>query len=73
MATGCNGSGFSSSPALGEALACWIADGSPPGGAAALAPGRFGALTEEALIERGIWQYEHYYAPVGADLDAARR
>ena len=67
VASGCNGSGFSSSPALGEALACWIADGSAPGGAAALAPGRFGALTDDTLIERGIWQYAHYYDPVPPD------
>jgi glycine/D-amino acid oxidase-like deaminating enzyme len=67
VASGCNGSGFSSSPAIGEALASWIAAGSPPDGAAALAPGRFGALTDDALIERGIWQYAHYYDPVPAD------
>ena len=66
VASGCNGSGFSSSPALGEALACWIADGSAPGGATALAPGRFGALTDDTLIERGIWQYAHYYDPCAA-------
>jgi glycine/D-amino acid oxidase-like deaminating enzyme len=68
VASGCNGSGFSSSLAIGEALASWMAAGSPPGGVAALAPGRFGALTEDALIERGIWQYAHYYDPVGTDL-----
>ena len=32
-----------------------------------LAPGRFGALTDEALVEHGIWQYAHYYDPVTAD------
>jgi len=67
VASGCNGSGFSSSPAIGEALASWIATGSPPDGMAALAPGRFGALTDEALVEHGIWQYAHYYDPVTAD------
>jgi glycine/D-amino acid oxidase-like deaminating enzyme len=67
VASGCNGSGFSSSLAIGEALASWIGGGSPPGGVAALAPGRFGPLTEEALIERGIWQYAHYYDPVATD------
>jgi glycine/D-amino acid oxidase-like deaminating enzyme len=65
VASGCNGSGFSSSLAIGEALASWLVTGSPPGGAAALAPGRFGALTDDALVERGIWQYAHYYDPVG--------
>ena len=42
VASGCNGSGFSSSPALGEALAEWITAGQPPDGLAALAPSRFG-------------------------------
>jgi glycine/D-amino acid oxidase-like deaminating enzyme len=65
VASGCNGSGFSSSLAIGEALASWLVTGAPPGGVAALAPGRFGALTDDALIERGIWQYAHYYDPVG--------
>ena len=65
VASGCNGSGFSSSLAIGEALASWLVTGSPPGGVAALAPGRFGALTDDALVERGIWQYAHYYDPVG--------
>lgn len=63
VASGCNGSGFSSSLAIGEALAGWITgDGAPPP-LAALSPGRFGALTEEALISRGVWQYAHYYDP----------
>jgi hypothetical protein len=31
---------------------------------AALSPDRFGAMTEEALIERGVWQYAHYYDPM---------
>ena len=61
VASGCNGSGFSSSLALGEALAQWLAG--TPGAAAALGPGRFGLLTDEALIRDGVWQYEHYYDP----------
>jgi glycine/D-amino acid oxidase-like deaminating enzyme len=67
VASGCNGSGFSSSPAIGEALAAWITVGEPPPGLSALSPGRFGAMTDEALIEKGIWQYAHYYDPVSAD------
>ncbi len=63
VASGCNGSGFSSSPALGEALATWITSGAPPPGMAALSPGRFGTLTDDALISRGLWQYAHYYDP----------
>jgi glycine/D-amino acid oxidase-like deaminating enzyme len=62
VASGCNGSGFSSSLALGEALAQWIAG--TPGEVAALGPGRFGLLTDEALIRDGVWQYEHYYDPL---------
>ena len=67
VASGCNGSGFSSSPALGDALASWIQSGSPPDGMAALAPARFAAMTDDVLIERGIWQYAHYYDPMAAD------
>jgi len=63
VASGCNGSGFSSSPALGEALAAWIATGAPPPGMEALSPARFGTLPDEVLITRGLWQYAHYYDP----------
>jgi glycine/D-amino acid oxidase-like deaminating enzyme len=66
VASGCNGSGFSSSPAIGEALAEWIASGGPPPGMTALAPGRFGPLPDDELVSRGLWQYAHYYDPVGA-------
>jgi glycine/D-amino acid oxidase-like deaminating enzyme len=66
VASGCNGSGFSSSPAIGEALASWIISGSAPGGFDALAPDRFGAVTDAALIRDGIWQYAHYYDPASA-------
>ncbi len=66
VASGCNGSGFSSSPALGEALAEWITAGQPPDGLAALAPSRFGRLPDQVLVERGCWQYAHYYDPVTA-------
>ena len=61
VASGCNGSGFSSSPALGEALAGWIAGS--PGDLAALSPARFGPVTATDLVSRGVWQYEHYYDP----------
>jgi glycine/D-amino acid oxidase-like deaminating enzyme len=66
VASGCNGSGFSSSPAIGEALAAWIGSGDAPGGMEALAPGRFGPLGDEELVSRGIWQYAHYYDPAPA-------
>lgn len=63
VASGCNGSGFSSSLAIGEALAGWIADMPGRLDISALAPGRFGPLTQEQLIEKGVWQYAHYYDP----------
>ena len=67
VASGCNGSGFSSSPAIGEARAAWIAGGRPEVDLSALSPARFsGGLTDEGLVERGIWQYSHYYDPLTA-------
>ncbi|MFY9930764.1 MAG: FAD-binding oxidoreductase [Streptosporangiaceae bacterium] len=66
VASGCNGSGFSSSLALGEVLARWITGGNAPAGVEALAPGRFGPLDEDTVLERGLWQYAHYYDPVPA-------
>jgi len=70
VASGCNGSGFSSSLAIGEALAAWITSGTPSPGMTALSPGRFGPLTDDMLVSRGLWQYAHYYDPVGADPSA---
>jgi glycine/D-amino acid oxidase-like deaminating enzyme len=67
VASGCNGSGFSSSPALGEALAGWITTGAAPPGMTALAPGRFGPLPDHELVTRGLWQYAHYYDPAGPE------
>jgi glycine/D-amino acid oxidase-like deaminating enzyme len=64
VASGCNGSGFSSSPALGEALARWITGGDAAG-LTTLSPDRFPAMTEELLIKNGTWQYAHYYDPAG--------
>jgi glycine/D-amino acid oxidase-like deaminating enzyme len=61
VASGCNGSGFSSSPALGEALAGQITGTSPV--LTELAPARFGPLHDNELIKNGVWQYEHYYDP----------
>ena len=74
VASGCNGSGFSSSLAIGEALAAWITSDTPPPGMTELAPGRFGPLTDDVLVSRGLWQYAHYYDPAGgAPAAAARR
>jgi glycine/D-amino acid oxidase-like deaminating enzyme len=76
VASGCNGSGFSSSPAIGEALAAWITGGHPPVDLSSLSPARFGsvsdgvvavrALDDRVLVERGRWQYSHYYDPLTA-------
>jgi glycine/D-amino acid oxidase-like deaminating enzyme len=65
VATGCNGSGFSSSPAIGEGLAAWITGGDPAG-LTALSPDRFPAMTDEVLIKNGAWQYAHYYDPLAS-------
>ena len=34
----------------------------------ALAPGRFGLLSDDELVTRGLWQYALYYDPAAADL-----
>jgi glycine/D-amino acid oxidase-like deaminating enzyme len=68
IASGCNGSGFSSSPAIGEALASWITGGAQPAVLTTLSPGRFGPLTDELLVKNGSWQYAHYYDPAAAEV-----
>ena len=68
VASGCNGSGFSSSLAIGEALAEWITKDAAPPGLTALSPGRFGPLPDDALVSRGLWQYAHYYDPAVPNL-----
>jgi len=67
VASGCNGSGFSSALAIGEALAAWISRDAAPPGMTALAPDRFGPLADDVLVTRGLWQYAHYYDPVVTD------
>ncbi len=66
-ATGCNGSGFSLSPAIGQVLAEWITAGTPSIDLSALQPGRFAAtaLGDERLRAAAVWQYAHYYDPGG--------
>jgi glycine/D-amino acid oxidase-like deaminating enzyme len=68
IASGCNGSGFSSSPAIGEALAGWICGRDDRLRIDPLSPARFGRLTDEALVSGGIWQYAHYYDPMAPEL-----
>jgi glycine/D-amino acid oxidase-like deaminating enzyme len=65
IATGCNGSGFSLSSAVGRCLAEWIVGGEPPFDLSLLAPDRFAGtgLTPDLLQERAIWQYANYYTP----------
>lgn len=67
-ATGCNGSGFSSSPALGQILAEWIVAGAPSIDLSILQPGRFaaGSFDDDALRAAGTWQYAHYYDPIAS-------
>ena len=65
VASGCNGSGFSSSLGLGESLAAWICSGSATSPISKLKPGRFGPMPDDELISAGIWQYAHYYDPAG--------
>ena len=67
VASGCNGSGFSSSLAIGEALAAWITGGHRRR-ESGLAPARFGPLADDTLVSRGLWQYAHYYDPVAAPV-----
>ena len=63
FASGCNVAGLSISPALGEALAAWIVDGTPPIDLTPLTPARFASVSwsEEQLRERAAWQYRHFY------------
>ena len=70
VASGCNGSGFSSSPALGEMLATCITGDAAPPSLGGFSPDRFGRLTDEALLEKGTWQYAHYYDPAHDRLHA---
>jgi hypothetical protein len=30
-------------------------------------PGRFGPLSDDILLSRGLWQYAHYYDPAAPD------
>jgi glycine/D-amino acid oxidase-like deaminating enzyme len=65
VATGCNGSGFSLSSAVGASLAEWIVGGQPAVDMSPFDPDRFGpeALTPQSLRERSVWQYANYYTP----------
>jgi 4-methylaminobutanoate oxidase (formaldehyde-forming) len=66
IAGGCNVAGLSISPAIGDAIAAWITDGTPPIDLAALSLERFRseAPSEEQLREKALWQYRHFYGSV---------
>jgi glycine/D-amino acid oxidase-like deaminating enzyme len=66
IAGGCNVSGLSISPAIGEAIAAWIVDGKPPLDLDELSVMRFAdeELTDERLQRGASWQYRHFYGSV---------
>jgi glycine/D-amino acid oxidase-like deaminating enzyme len=66
VVSGCNGSGFSSSPAIGEGMATWITARGAHAGMEALSPARFGPMPDDLLLTQGLWQYAHYYDPAGS-------
>jgi glycine/D-amino acid oxidase-like deaminating enzyme len=61
--TGCNGSGFSFAPALGQVMAEWIVGGEPSIDLTEFAPARMSqdSLDDAQLVEACIGQYAHYY------------
>jgi glycine/D-amino acid oxidase-like deaminating enzyme len=61
IAGGCCVGGLSIAPAVGEALANWITDGSPPMDLSPLAPARGDAMSEEALKAACRLHYAHHY------------
>jgi 4-methylaminobutanoate oxidase (formaldehyde-forming) len=63
--TGCNGSGFSFSPGLGQTVAEWIVDGVPSIDLSEFSPARLSStsLDEAQLTAACVWQYAHYYDP----------
>ena len=61
VAGGCCVGGLSIAPAIGEVLASWIIEGAPPIDLSPLAPGREGAMSEEALLAACRLQYAHHY------------
>jgi glycine/D-amino acid oxidase-like deaminating enzyme len=66
FASGCNVAGLSISPALGEALARWIAQGKPPMDLSPLSIERFSRQPwdEAELRKQAAWQYRHFYGAV---------
>jgi len=65
IATGCNGSGYSLSSAVGRAIAEWIIGGEPPFDLSYIDPNRFDrqGMSDQQLLDSTIWQYANYYTP----------
>jgi len=66
VAGGCNVSGLSISPAIGDAIATWIVDGAPPLDLSPLSIARFGSgeIAEDELERAAAWEYRHFYGAV---------
>ena len=66
FASGCNVAGLSVAPALGDAIAAWILEGTPPMDLTPLSAARFasGSWSEEELRQQARWQYRHSYGSV---------
>jgi glycine/D-amino acid oxidase-like deaminating enzyme len=65
VVTGCNGSGFSFSPGLGQTVTEWMVDRAPSIDLTEFSPARLSGkpLDEAQLTAACVWQYEHYYDP----------
>ena len=63
VAGGCNVSGLSVSPAVGEAVAAWIVDGAPPLDLSPLSMERFAGadVARDELERSAAWEYRHFY------------
>lgn len=66
FASGCNVAGLSIAPALGDALAAWIVEGTPPLDLTPLSVERFRAASwsEDELRRQAAWQYRHFYGAI---------
>jgi glycine/D-amino acid oxidase-like deaminating enzyme len=65
VVTGCNGSGFSFSPGLGQTMTEWIVGGVPSIDLDEFSPARLlgKPLDEAQLTAACVWQYAHFYDP----------
>jgi glycine/D-amino acid oxidase-like deaminating enzyme len=72
VASGCCVGGLSISPAIGEALAAWVADGEPPLDLSPYAITRFGPelASDDRLREACLWRYAHHYSSEATHLGA---